>query len=267
MTSDNTARHHHGISRRTLAKGAAWSVPVIAASAAAPAYAASPCDGACYTYDLGQHAAGTDANGLTGTATSSTCNRNTVVTTTLNKGGTPGTVSGTTGSSGKYSSTYNGKIDYRAEQTAWPANDPYPISGLSATDPGLVLNTGYNTTTTVTFRFPAPVTSASLTILDITRSNSTTGSNSYRYTDTVTIDQPWTTTGDMTSASGTSGAAGATFSRTAAYESSRTKTVSNTMSTNVTGGTTFTELTLTYTAPISSGWQFIAIPDLRFCLA
>lgn len=40
-------------SRRTIVRGAAWSVPVVAAAAAAPAYAASPCDSIADTVDWG----------------------------------------------------------------------------------------------------------------------------------------------------------------------------------------------------------------------
>ncbi|GAB3255276.1 hypothetical protein GCM10027425_15230 [Alteromonas gracilis] len=45
MTTHIDTPGHSGpqLSRRTLARGAAWSVPVVAATAAAPAYAASPC--------------------------------------------------------------------------------------------------------------------------------------------------------------------------------------------------------------------------------
>lgn len=261
MTSDSLGRADAKLTRRTLAKGAAWSVPVIAASAAAPAYAASPCDGACYTYDYGQHAVGTSANGLTGTATSSVCSRNTKMTTTLNMGGTPGTVTNMDASTGKYSSKFNGKIDHRGEQVGYPASRPYNLPGVSATDPGLILNIGSGTTTTVTFTFPAPVKSASVTILDITRSNSS--ASAYRYTDTVTLDQPWTMTGTNTSASRTSGAAGQTYYRTAQLESSTPMT--NVMSTSSTGS--ITTLTLSYSATASYGWQFIAIPQLTFCLA
>lgn len=39
--------------RRTLVRGAAWSVPVVAAATAAPAYAASPCDSLAGTVDWG----------------------------------------------------------------------------------------------------------------------------------------------------------------------------------------------------------------------
>ncbi|MCW2738258.1 hypothetical protein [Nocardioides sp.] len=37
--------------RRTLVRGAAWSVPVVAVAATAPAFAASPCDVRAYTLD------------------------------------------------------------------------------------------------------------------------------------------------------------------------------------------------------------------------
>ena len=38
-----TSEKKSGISRRTVAKGMAWSVPAVALAVAAPAYAASPC--------------------------------------------------------------------------------------------------------------------------------------------------------------------------------------------------------------------------------
>lgn len=49
-------------SRRALVRGAAWTVPVVAVAATAPAYAASPCDSNNYTLDWG---GGTLAGGLT----------------------------------------------------------------------------------------------------------------------------------------------------------------------------------------------------------
>lgn len=50
-----TDRQHDGLqaSRRTIVRGAAWSVPVVAAATAAPAYAASPCDAITRTMDWG----------------------------------------------------------------------------------------------------------------------------------------------------------------------------------------------------------------------
>lgn len=40
-------------SRRNIVRGAAWSVPVVAVAATAPAFAASPCDTQTYTIDWG----------------------------------------------------------------------------------------------------------------------------------------------------------------------------------------------------------------------
>ena len=256
------------LSRRTLAKGIAWSTPVIMASALAPAYAVSGPVRGCYDYSFSRFAVGTDANGLTGTANSQGNAPSTTVTTRVVRGGTAGAVDPRTVglSTGKYSSKFNGKIDYRGEQIGYPAStSPYPISGLTQASPGLVLNIGYNTTTRVTFEFPVPLTSASITILDITRSNSSLSSGAYRYADTVTIDQPWVMTGDLTSANATSGAAGVTFSRSREYASSQTKTVRNVMSTKTTSR--FSSLTFTYTAPVSGGWEFLAIPSISFCVA
>lgn len=48
--------------RRTLVRGAAWSVPVISVAAAAPAFAASPCDVSTYTLNW---AGGATALGVT----------------------------------------------------------------------------------------------------------------------------------------------------------------------------------------------------------
>lgn len=224
--------------------------------------------GGCYNYSFSQFAVGTDANGLTGTAISQVDAPSAMVTTRVVRGGKAGAVNPRSvgPSTGMYSSKFNGKMDYQGEQNGYPTSTaPYPISGLTQASPGLVLNIGYNTTTRVTFEFPVPLTSASITILDITRSNSTLSGGAYQYTDTVTIDQPWVMTGDLTSANATRGAAGATFFRSAEYVSSQTKTVRNVMSTNTTSR--FSSLTFTYTAPVAGGWEFLAIPSISFCVS
>ncbi|MEX5275292.1 hypothetical protein RF638_15300 [Kocuria sp. CPCC 205235] len=265
MTTENVERQERGLSRRTLAKGAAWSVPVIAAAASAPAYAVSPtCKGLCYKAEFTSADQGKLASEvvLTGTPVMPGCNQPPItVSMTLNMGGTAGGASSKTvgPATNKYSSAFNGKIGYQGEQNDYAASSPYKIGGLSPTDPGLVLNIGYNTTTTVTFNFSEPVSSASLEIFDITRSNNT--NTNYRYTDTVTINQPWTMSGDMSYANRTSGAAGETFSRTTKYNT--TPIVRNVMTTRATSP--FSSLTFTYSAPVSYGWQFIAIDELTFC--
>lgn len=242
---------------------------MIAAAASAPAYAVSPaCQGLCYTAEFTSADQGKLASGvvLTGTPVTPGCSQPPIrVTMTLNMGGTAGAVNPRTNesSSGKYSSEFNGRIGYQGEQNGYPATSPYPNRGLSRTDPGLVLNIGYRTTTTVTFNFSEPVSSASLEIFDITRSNNS--NSTLRYTDTVTIDQPWVMGEDLTHASRTSGAAGQTFSRTVTYNDE--KIFRNIMTTRA--PSPFSSLTFTYSAPAASpvreGWQFIAIDELTFC--
>lgn len=265
--TENVERQEGGLSRRTLAKGAAWSIPVIAAAASAPAYAVSPaCQGLCYTGDFSSADLGKLASDvvLTGTPEMPGCNQPPItVSMTLNMGGTPGaSTSNSTVSTGKYSSAFNGKIGYQGEQNGYSATgNPYPIPGLSRTDPGLVLNIGYNTTTSVTFNFSEPISSASIRILDISRGVNDRYSDTWVYTDTVTINQPWVMTGDTNYANRTSGAAGDTFYRTRSYTSG--SVMSNTMTTRATSE--FSSLTFTYSAPAYRGWQFIAIDELKFC--
>lgn len=87
-----------------------------------------------------------------------------------------------TDSTGKWNSKYNLKVEWHGGQNYYP---DYAIPSLSATNPGLVLDIGYNTTTTVTFTFAQPVSSVALDIYDISRSiNSDT---LLRYTDTVSF--------------------------------------------------------------------------------
>lgn len=62
MTLDTTVLDATRTSRRTLVRGAAWTVPVVAVAATAPAFAASPCDVNSYTLDWN---GGTAASGLT----------------------------------------------------------------------------------------------------------------------------------------------------------------------------------------------------------
>lgn len=242
---------------------------MIAAAASAPAYAVSPaCKGLCYKAEFTSADQGKLASEvvLTGTPVMPGCNQPPItVSMTLNMGGTAGGASSKTvgPATNKYSSAFNGKIGYQGEQNDYAASSPYKIGGLSPTDPGLVLNIGYNTTTTVTFNFSEPVSSASLEIFDITRSNNS--NSTLRYTDTVTIDQPWVMGEDLTHASRTSGAAGQTFSRTVTYNDE--KIFRNIMTTRA--PSPFSSLTFTYSAPAASpvreGWQFIAIDELTFC--
>lgn len=254
-------------SRRTIVKGVAWSVPTLALAAAAPSFAISgPCAGICYTMTWPTSLLGKPANGqvILASPKDPKCTQGAAVTTSVTMTGTGTTVNSTTAfnSTGLYNTRFNGVIDYRGEQAGYYGSGAFPIAGVSASSPGLVLNIGTGTTTSVTFTFPKAVTSASLQIYDITRSINTVSGNSYRYQDTVSFSQPVSVSGTMTSANASTLAAGATFYRTGKYESTTTPIV-NTFTTRST--TSFTSFTVNYTAPVSQGWQFIALGPLTFC--
>lgn len=257
------------ISRRTVAKGVAWSVPAITAASAAPAFAASPCVGGCYTMNWGDWAMGTSVDGQTGqtVSTDAACSSSLTVQIDVDMSGTASTLNANTvtGSSGKYNSTYNGKVGYLGEQNGYVGTNAWNIRGVSDADPGMVLNIGSNTKTTVTFRFSQAVSSVELDILDITRITDTTNSNRYHCQDTVSFSHDVRVTGDMNSANVVSGAtlrAGEPFHRTARYPSLPDRPVSNTFA--ATGS--ITTFNVTYSAPVADGWQFIALGDPRFCL-
>lgn len=253
------------ISRRTLAKGTAWMVPTVAVAAAAPAFAVSgPCSG-CYEMSWGQHGTGIRVGGQTFSTTGEPCAEPPTATVAVNRGGTAGSVSGTNASTGLHSRTFNGVIDYRGEQVGYPANTPFPIAGVSAANPGLILNIGHSTTTTVTLTFSRPISSAVFPVHDLTRSTNTQSSNAYRYTDTLAFDQPTEVSGASTSTLNRSTApAGQSYSRTGHVESSRTDSRLVTFTTTSTSS--FSSITLTYSAPQSSGWQFIALGNLSLCV-
>lgn len=158
---------------------------------------------------------------------------------------------------GKYDSKYNQTIEYRGGQNFYP---DYRVPALSSTNPGLILNIGHTTTSTVTFTFSRPVSSVALDIYDISRS--TNSERRLRYTDTVSFSQPVAVTGTMNSANASSLAAGQTFYRTNAYTSETS--IENTFTTTTTAP--MSSFTVTYTAPVSRGWQFIALGGMTICL-
>lgn len=253
------------ISRRRIATGLAWSVPAVVVATATPALAMSPCKG-CHTLQWNQFAVGTDVNGRVATtvADGEPCPNPPTVALAVTKGGSAGTVNAQTrtSSEGLYSAAFNGKVDYRGEQNDYPAGSrPFEISGTSASDPGLILNIGYRTTTTVTFSFPVEVNRLSFDIHDITRSNHS--NDHFKYTDTVSTSTAVTLTGTSTRTLNRTSGTGP-FNRTVAETSSETdaKTIRFTQSTDE----PLTSFTLTYTAPREDGWQFIVIDDLHFCI-
>lgn len=63
MTTSDSVENRSAVSRRTVVKGAAWSVPVVMVAAAAPALAASPTERApIYFTDFGTGCVITDSN-------------------------------------------------------------------------------------------------------------------------------------------------------------------------------------------------------------
>ena len=248
----------------------AWSVPSLVLATAAPSFAVSPCNG-CYQMDWAQYAAGTDvASGLafaTSPADGATCGTVPVVTVSATEGGSPGAVNQTNPSTGLHSLAYNAKVEYRGEQVGYPVNAPFRIAGVSESDPGLVLNIGYNTTTTVTFAFSQPVQSLEFDILDITATESDMARGAYTYTDRVSFSENVQISGTMTHASHPTGVlpAGTEFYRTAILRSNSSVIVRNTITT--TTAEPFTSFTVTYSAKEPSGWQFIALNDLNVCFA
>ena len=60
---------HVSTRRRTLVRGAAWSVPVVGVAVTAPSYAASPCDTQAYRLDWGTSTYQKNALTNVGTAT------------------------------------------------------------------------------------------------------------------------------------------------------------------------------------------------------
>lgn len=252
-------------SRRTVAKGAAWLVPTVAVASAAPAFAVSgPCEG-CYTMNWSQYPLRTTVNGQTFTTSGTPCAEPPTASVSVNRGGTGSAASNTSNvsGSGRYSSYFNGVIDYRGEQNGNAAPNGYTIPGMSQSNLGLVLNIGSGVTTSVTFTFNEPISSLELPIYDISRSNRTTGSNTYRYIDEVAFSQPTTASGVTTSLNRTSAAAGQKYFRNAQVESS-TGNLLLTFSTTSTSS--FDSFTVTYTNGTTSGWQFIALGNPSFCV-
>lgn len=145
-----------GTTRRTLVRGAAWSVPVVAAATTAPAFAASPC-GSTYTWKL---------DWGTTSYTKNTANLGTA--TVTNAAGTyPITVT----FNSSVTSTWFGSITRHNTNLNIEAgmND---IGDLGATEQGLELwhSSSYNSDSvyqTVVVRFDRAVSGLAFTITDI----------------------------------------------------------------------------------------------------
>lgn len=146
------------VNRRAVARGAAWSIPVVAVATNAPAYAASPCTGgAANTVTWARNTTG-DANYTTQT----------------------GTVTGNTLSvSSAYSSTAAGvgSVSSTRNMATYPTGSNSPPSfELSNNIPRATLGDPQNYWQTATFTFTKRVAALTFTIEDI---DSTTGNTAF----------------------------------------------------------------------------------------
>ncbi|MDO5617777.1 hypothetical protein [Kocuria sp.] len=248
MTTDQQAA---GISRRTIAKGAAWAVPAIAVATAAPAYAASP--GHCFTQNWSQYSG--SASGATYVLRSSSGQ-------TLNMTVTATQTSGV-------ASSRNMTIGYQGIGGSGASDT---ISGMNASNTGLVLNHFYpNASMRVMFTFDSPIVSASFPIYDITYDRNTISNNQYQHQDAVTFSSGTATlSGNTTNMSATSGPAGTRFNRSAELRTNGASPgATNVSLTNITGSS----LTITY-ANLYTGstgtWatrnaEYIGIGNMTIC--
>lgn len=142
------------ITRRTLAKGVAWSAPVIMASASVPAYAASQCVPTPVTFDWSKYTRDQPvvAGGLAYTS---------------------GTVLGATSVgtvSLKVTHTANSAVLSGSQDLQGALSGNQPGASYSGTSPYMMIQTITNTTpheSVVTFTFEKPVTGLTFTIGDI----------------------------------------------------------------------------------------------------
>lgn len=252
------------ITRRTVATGLAWAVPTTAAAVAAPAFAAS-CSGQCFTMNWNQWDNGTMANGLVGTTTPTSSEgcasgTNPTVSIHVTQTGEPGTPKYATASTNMYNTNHHGMVGYRGQSLDLGIVNTYTLNGMSSSNRGLVLNIGYCTSSTVTFTVSQPVTSFTLPMYDLTRTNSAIRNQQHQ--DTVEFSMPVTLTGDTGRLNATSGT-GPFFRTRETWTGSSKKFIDA----EVTSEKPFTSFSVTYTAPAEHGWQFMGFGAPSFCTA
>lgn len=273
------------ISRRSIAAGAAWAVPAVLVSTAAPAFAVSNPVAGCFTIDLAT-ATRTGTQGtsgkLSGTSTSTSGAISYSISQARNSGLPQGpgttTASAPTSTQGDFSvrtvagATNIGDSVYMYGATSSPhwgstTNTPLAVSSAGSY---LILNQANKgsalASETLTFDFGGQIpTSIKFSIYDITRVDPTSGQP---YTDSVTLSAPAT----LTSSSGLNTlnpTAGEAFYPTAQKPSPTTALPTTvTMTSLSTSG-----FTLTYANPYSysgaaTDWQqsqYIAIGPMEVC--
>jgi hypothetical protein len=236
--------------RRTLMRGAAWSVPVVAVAAQAPAFAASPCDQQGYRLDWGVTPYVAPAN-LTVSPNAG------VATVAASAEGTPITVTLTSTLSGLGVTRYTGNLTVLTTTN---------IGALGAGEQGVAVRTNGTSLTslssqTITVTFSRPVSNLSFTIVDIDRDANFNdrvimSPLPTSYTRAATVDGsgdagletansgPFRQTGSTTNLDDTSGAGNVTV--------------------RYAGGTSFTSFQILYFNASSSGPQGILLSDFIF---
>jgi hypothetical protein len=265
------------ISRRVLARGAVWAVPAVAVVSAAPAMAAS-CFG-CYSFDFASLAAGTSFQNASHVVTATRISGSVscpVPTLTIGgtATGTAGTPTAATCSTGMYSSAHHLKIGTDGEYVNATQVLTWHLDCAGAPIPNeLILNIGQDATTSVTFTFSVPVHNLSFGVCDLSRN--VDPPNYQTYADVLSFSRPvQITVGDTTNlihsptptgAGGTAAPVG-TIVPTGDYLFRSTYGGGGSSLTLTTPTADwFTTFTLQYVAPISCGWQGLAIRDLAFC--
>jgi hypothetical protein len=182
MSNDTLVRIGTGPSRRAIVRGAAWTVPVVAVAATAPAYAASPCD--TIVLDDFSLAGGTVA----GASNARTWTR--TQTTAVAGGGSSAlqlsAASGYTGSmarAGDQSGYSHFSTTTNAGATGTPGLQMFQARGTANVGSG---NTG-NHTGVYTYTFSRAVTDLEFTISDI---DYFTSNNGNQYDDRVAVTSP-----------------------------------------------------------------------------
>ncbi len=169
MTSDSPSPRRtpsSAYTRRTVTRGAAWTVPLVVVSVAAPAFAASPspCTSpASFRLDWGTTPYTKNTTTNVGTATVSTTGGALPVVVTL-------------------TSVITGTVNRHTENLTWQSS-PSNLGGLGAAERGLALShtdisSGRGNRQTVTIEFSRAVTGLSFTMVDIDSDNRA-GSNDF----------------------------------------------------------------------------------------
>lgn len=278
------------VARRTVVAGAAWTIPVIATAAAAPAHAAS-CTGICYVLDWDSPAQGFQGQAGAVTANwtrtgsvpppsgSGACNTTLGVTAAQNR------VGGV--SLGRNAGGTTFRTDTGGDFSIGTTAEPQSSTSVVNASPGLVLAQARtapsdNQLEYVTFTFTQPVTSVSFTIHDLS-SQSDVNSGTY-YIDQVAFNKPATVeaTGTVAPITTSLNSSGTNTRRTTSpasatlanyfYRSGSNPSLSNNYDVKVDLAVNDTSFMLAYASPTKNegtskpyNRQWIVIGDMTIC--